>query len=119
MSLGGIQPIVDVASMAEAHNCMISPHCAQGPIGSYISMHIAAACRNCFLKEHFDDFEVDWVKELIIGDLKHDNGYLTISDAPGLGAELNHSLIKKHLSKENRFIALFKPGWEMRDQYSD
>jgi len=46
MSLGGIQPIVDVAAMAEANNCMISPHCAQGPIGSYISMHIGAACRN-------------------------------------------------------------------------
>jgi galactonate dehydratase len=119
MSLGGIQPIVDVASMAEAHNCMISPHCAQGPIGSYISMHIAASCRNCFLKEHFDDFEVDWVRDLLIGDIKHENGYLTISNAPGLGAELNHDIIKKHISKENRFISLFKPGWEMRDRYSD
>ena len=117
MSLGGIQPIVDVASMAEAHNCMISPHCAQGPVGSYISMHIAAACRNCFLKEHFDDFEVDWVRELLIGGMEHKDGYLTVSDAPGLGAELNHDLIKAHLSTENRFIALFKPGWETRGQY--
>lgn len=119
MSLGGIQTTVDVASMAEANNCMISPHCAQGPIGSYISMHIGAACRNCFLKEHFDDFEVDWVKELLIGDMKHEKGYLSVSDAPGLGAVLNHDLVKAHLSKENRFIRLFKPGWEMRDQYDD
>ena len=119
MSLGGIQSTVDVASMAEANNCMISPHCAQGPIGSYISMHIAASCRNCFLKEHFDDFEVDWVKDLLIGGMKHENGYLMISDAPGLGARLNHDLINEHISTENRFISLFKPGWEMRDQYSD
>ena len=119
MSLGGIQPIVDVASMAEANNCMISPHCAQGPVGSYISMHVAAAFPNCFLKEHFDDFEVGWVKELLIGDMTHEDGYLTISDAPGLGAELNRDVIKAHLSTENRFIALFKPGWEMRDKYDD
>ena len=119
MSLGGIQAIVDVAAMAEAHNCMISPHCAQGPVGSYISMHVAAACQNCYLKEHFDDFEVDWVSELLIGGMEHKDGYLTVSDAPGLGAELNHDLIKAHLSTENRFIALFKPGWEMRDQYGD
>ena len=119
MSLGGIQATVDVASMAEAHNCMISPHCAQGPIGSYISMHIAAACRNCYLKEHFDDFEVEWVKDLVTGGMKHENGHLTVSDEPGLGAVLNHDLIEEHLSKENRFIALFKPGWETRDQYGD
>ena len=117
MSLGGIQPIADVACMAEASNCMISPHCAQGPVGSYISMHVAAAFPNCFLKEHFDDFEVDWVKELLIGNMKHADGYLHVSDAPGLGAELNHDVIKAHLSTENRFIALFKPGWETRDQY--
>jgi len=119
MSLGGIQPTIEVASMAEANNCMISPHCAQGPIGSYVSMHIGAAYRNCFLKEHFDDFEVDWVKDLLIGGMKHEDGHLIVSDAPGLGAELNHDVVNAHISKENRFIALFKPGWEMRDQYSD
>jgi len=119
MSLGGIQPIVDVASMAEANNCMISPHCAQGPVGSYISMHIAAAFPNCFLKEHFDDFEVDWVKELLTGDIRHEDGHLYVSDAPGLGAELNHDVVNAHLSNENRFIALFQPGWETRDQYGD
>lgn len=119
MSLGGIQPLADVASMAEASNCMISPHCAQGPVGSYISMHVSAAYPNCFYKEHFDDFEVDWVGELLIGDLKHQDGYLEISDTPGLGAELNHDLIKAHGSKENRFIALFKSGWETRDQHGD
>ena len=117
MSLGGIQPIADVAAMAEANNCMISPHCAQGPVGSYISMHISAAYPNCFLKEHFDDFEVDWVGELLVGDMTHKDGHLEISDAPGLGAELNHDLIKAHGSTENRFIALFKSGWETRDQY--
>ncbi|MFH0965042.1 MAG: mandelate racemase/muconate lactonizing enzyme family protein [Planctomycetota bacterium] len=119
MSLGGIQPIVDVAAMAEANNCMISPHCAQGPIGSYVSMHVAAACPNCFLKEHFDDFEVDWVKNLLIGDMTHRDGHLYVSDAPGLGASLNHDVANAHLSKDNRFIALFKPGWETRDQYAD
>jgi galactonate dehydratase len=119
MSLGGIQPIADVASMADASNCMISPHCAQGPVGSYISMHVAAAYPNCFLKEHFDDFEVDWVRELLIGDMTHKDGYLEISDAPGLGAELNHDVINAHASTENRFIALFKSGWETRDQYRD
>ncbi len=119
MSLGGIQPILDVATLAEANNCMISPHCAQGPIGSYISMHIAAACPNCYLKEHFDDFEVPWVRELVIGDMLHENGHLSVCDTPGLGVRLNHDVIQSHLSKENRFIALFKPGWETRDQYGD
>ncbi len=119
MSLGGLQPLVDVAVMAEAHNSMISPHCAQGPIGSFISMHVAAACPNCYLKEHFDDFEKDWVKGLVIGEMKHEDGHLVIPDAPGLGVELNHEVVDAHISEENRFIALFKPGWEMRDQYDD
>lgn len=119
MSLGGVQPLLNVALMAEACNCMVSPHCAQGPIGSYISMHLGAACPNCFLKEHFDDFEVDWVRDLVIGDMKHEEGHLHVSDRPGLGCELNLDAIKSRISKENRFISLFKPGWEMRDQYSD
>lgn len=119
MSLGGLQPLVDVAVMAEAHNCMISPHCAQGPIGSYISAQIAAACPNCFLKEHFDDFEVDWVKDLVVGEMRHEEGHLIIPDVPGLGVTFNHDVIQEHLSKENRYIALFRPGWEMRNQYSD
>ena len=119
MSLGGIQPAADVAAMAEAHNCMISPHCAQGPIGSYISLHIAAAYPNCYLKEHFDEFEVDWVKDLVKGKMRHEEGHLIIPDTPGLGVELNIDMIKKHISNENRFIALFKPGWERRDQFGD
>jgi galactonate dehydratase len=119
MSLGGIQPAADVAAMAEAHNCMISPHCAQGPIGSHISLHIAAAYPNCYLKEHFDEFEVDWVKDLVKGKMRHEEGHLIIPDTPGLGVELNIDMIKKHTSNENRFIALFKPGWERRDQYGD
>ena len=82
-------------------------------------MHVAAACPCCSLKVHFDDFEVDWVKVLVVGDMTHENGYLHVSDAPGLGIELNHDLVRAHLSEENRFIALFKPGWETRDQYAD
>ena len=117
MSLGGIQATVDVAAMAAAANCVISPHCAQGPVGSYISMHFAASCPNFYLKEHFDDFDVDWTRQLLIGDMKHADGHLHISDAPGLGARLNHDVVRAHLSDENRFLALFKPGWERRDQY--
>jgi L-alanine-DL-glutamate epimerase-like enolase superfamily enzyme len=82
-------------------------------------MQIAAACPNCYLKEHFDDFEADWVKELIVGEMKHEEGHLVIPDRPGLGVTLNHDIIKQHVSKENRYIALFKPGWETRNQYSD
>ena len=119
MSLGGLQPLVDVAVMGEAHNCMISPHCAQGPVGSYISLQLSAACPNCYLKEHFDDFEKDWVNDLVIGEMKHEDGHLIIPDVPGLGVELNHEVIREHISNENRFIALFKHGWEMRDQYDD
>ena len=47
------------------------------------------------------------------------DGHLNISDAPGLGAELNHEVARAHLSTENRFLALFQRGWETRGRYGD
>ena len=47
------------------------------------------------------------------------DGFAVVPDRPGLGVDANPEVIKEHISNENRYIALFKHGWEMRDQYDD
>ena len=46
------------------------------------------------------------------------NGYIDISDRPGLGLDINIEEILKHPYKQENALPLFKPGWEKRESQS-
>ncbi len=114
-AMGGIWRTRQVATMADAHYAVIAPHNAQGPISTATCVQIGAASPNLLTQELFDEFNVDWERELVQPHAEVIDGRLQIPDKPGLGVELNWQEIEKHPYQVSNFLPLFSPGWERRE----
>jgi len=100
-----------IADYANEHGVDIAIHMAGSPVGTMGAVHTAATFQNNFLAMecHAVDF-ISWWQELVVGMNKpfFDKGYVQVSDAPGLGLELNEAVIKEHL----RYPGYFEPTTE-------
>ncbi|NMP22808.1 mandelate racemase/muconate lactonizing enzyme family protein [Sulfobacillus harzensis] len=110
----GLTAARDVVGMAHAHNAVIAPHSAQGPICSLVCAHLNAASPNFYLHEFFDEFNAEWEGRLLTHHLTQENGYVVPPEAPGLGADLNIDEILRHPYNPQNFLPLFRTGWEQR-----
>ena len=110
----GLTAARDVVGMAHAHNAVIAPHSAQGPICSLLAAHLNAASPNFYLHEFFDEFNADWESRLLTYSVTNEGGYITPPTEPGLGADLNLDEILSHPYQPQNFIPLFHSGWERR-----
>ncbi len=103
-----------VAGMVHAHNGVIAPHSAQGPICSLVCAHLNTATPNFFLHEFFDEFNESWESSILTEMLHVKDGYIEVPSTPGLGAELNPEEIRKRPYQPTNFLPLFTHGWERR-----
>jgi galactonate dehydratase len=97
---GGLTESMKVAGWSEAHYVDMMPHNPLGPICTAATIHFSAAVANFSWLEtraspaeigvhRFDDDEFFPVKPRL------DGAIYKVSDAPGLGVEVNEDLIKK------------------------
>ncbi len=119
LNLGGLYATRKVADLIDAHYGVVAPHSAQGPICSVACMHLSASLPNFFLQEIFDDFNEPWEKLIIDNPVEVVDGYITITDKPGLGIELKMEEIERHPYHPENALPLFKAGWEMRRTSSE
>lgn len=93
--VGGISGARKIAALAEANHVGVVPHNPLSPVSTAACLQIAAHAPNFSLQEYPIGENVPPKSDMVIGIAKHDgNGYLTISDAPGLGIELNPDAIE-------------------------
>ena len=94
---GGIVEGKRIADLADAHYIPIAPHNVSSPLGMMAACHVLAAVPN-FLFLEFHAREIPWWSDLCDGDkpFVHD-GIMTVSDAPGIGVELNDRAAKSLL----------------------
>ncbi len=118
LNLGGLFAARKIADMVDAHYGMIAPHSAQGPVCSAACAQLNASIPNFYLHEIFDEFNEPWEKEIVTGGVEVVNGYIEVSERPGLGIDLNIEEILKHPYQQENYIPLFKPGWEKRERQS-
>jgi galactonate dehydratase len=116
MSLGGISNTLAVANLALAHGSYIAPHQSGGPIATAVCLQLAACVPNFLIQEHFDAFNDAWTRDLVTWRPSIDpkNGHLSLSEAPGLGIDLNVGAIKEHPYDPQAFLNIFENGWEKR-----
>ncbi len=114
LSLGGIFAARKIADMVDAHYGVIAPHSAQGPICSAACVQLNASIPNFFIHEIFDEFNDAWEKDIVTNAVHVVDGYIEISDRPGLGIDLNLEEILKHPYQQGNHLPLFRPGWERR-----
>ncbi|CAK4863390.1 unnamed protein product [Aphanomyces euteiches] len=111
----GISASKQINSMVHAHNGVIAPHSAQGPVCSVVCSHLNMATPNFLLHEIFDDFNEPWEEHVLLPALKVKDGYLQPPEGPGLGVELNLEELDKHPYQVGNWLPLFKQGWEKRE----
>ena len=82
-----------VAALAEAYNAQMAPHLYAGPVEWAANLHLATSIPNLLLAE---TIETPFHNDLICGSIKVENGYVTLSDAPGLGIDVDEDLARAH-----------------------
>ena len=92
---GGISELRKIANMAEAFYVPVSPHDAQGPINILAGAHTMMAVPN-FYRLEYSSASRDLYGRLITPPLDIRDGYLHLSDRPGLGVELDLDYIEAH-----------------------
>lgn len=89
---GGIMEAKKIASIAEAHYAMIAPHMACGPVAAAAAIQVDTCSPNLLIQEanqgplHHVIFKEPLVFE---------NGFIIPPTGPGLGIELDESVVKR------------------------
>jgi galactonate dehydratase len=89
---GGILEGKKIAGMAEAHYAMVAPHHAYGPVAAAAAVQLSVCSPNFVIQEGpmtWSGFFAELVKEPI----KWEKGYVIPPTSPGLGVELNESVM--------------------------
>ena len=94
-----------IANMAEVYYIPLAPHNVCGPLGTVASCHCCAAVPN-FLVLEWHWLERPHWHDLVLADppLIQD-GYITLTDRPGLGVDLNEKAAEKHLRPGTKLFA--------------
>lgn len=114
---GGITEVKKIASMAEAYDIALAPHCPLGPIALTSCLQVDATCHNAVIQEqsigiHYnkDRSVLDYV--LNPEDFVFKEGYIDLPKKAGLGVIMNKELI----IEENQNPHSWKnPIWRHQD----
>ncbi len=101
---GGIMEAKRIADIADAFYVPVAPHNVSSPLGMMAACHVMAAVPN-FLVLEFHGREIPWWNDLCEGDKPFiRNGWMHVSETPGLGVELNDSVAKSLLWKGDTYF---------------
>ncbi|GDX39800.1 hypothetical protein LBMAG21_00920 [Armatimonadota bacterium] len=92
---GGLLETKRIAAMADFYGVSLAPHCIAGPLGLLTSAHLCATAPN-FVALEFHGQDVPFWNDLLIGDPIIQKGAVAMTDAPGLGRELNEEVAKNY-----------------------
>lgn len=97
---GGISEVKRIATMAEAYDVAIAPHCPLGPISLAAALQIDFSCINALIQEtslgvHYnEDIELtDYLVDPEVFGLK--DGSVPLLTAPGLGIEIDEGKVRE------------------------
>jgi galactonate dehydratase len=93
---GGITELKKIAIIAEAKHITMAPHNVCSPVGALAEMHLDASIINFEIQEYHAEFYTAQYFTVCRGFPRQKEGYVTLSDAPGLGLELDEKEIAAH-----------------------
>ncbi|MBK9122269.1 MAG: mandelate racemase/muconate lactonizing enzyme family protein [Chloroflexi bacterium] len=94
---GGIAEAKRIADLADANYIPIAPHNVSTPHGMMAAAHVMASVPN-FLVLELHALEIPWWNDLCDGDKPFvQDGFMTVSERPGIGVELNDSVARRLL----------------------
>jgi L-alanine-DL-glutamate epimerase-like enolase superfamily enzyme len=85
---GGLSEGRKIAAMAEAWHLSVAPHDCTGPVVFAASTHLSLNAPNALVQESVRAFYNGWYASVMTELPKVKDGFVTVSDRPGLGCEL-------------------------------
>ena len=114
---GGITEVRKIASMAEAYDVALAPHCPLGPIALASCLQVDAGCYNAVIQEqsigiHYNVGQsvLDYVKNT--EDFAFSDGFIQLPKLPGIGVSVNKELV---LAENEQPHSWKNPVWRHRD----
>lgn len=93
---GGLHELRKIADYGELNHLPLAIHGNGGAIAAIAAAHAAAASRN-FLGLEYHFIDTAWIGEFVVRDVPlFRDGHLELTDAPGLGIELNRPLCRNY-----------------------
>ena len=114
---GGLTEVKKIASMAEAYDVALAPHCPLGPIALASCLNVDATCYNAVIQEQSIGIHYNVGKSVLDYVTNQDNfrfvdGRVALPVRPGLGVEVNKELVLE----ENKTPHDWKnPVWRHQD----
>ena len=98
MFCGGMHGMLQIAQYALLHELPVAMHGNGGGLATVAAAHVAAAIPN-FLGLEYHWIETDWVANIVRreGTSLFADGHVPLTDAPGLGLELNKEVCREYL----------------------
>jgi galactonate dehydratase len=95
---GGLGEGQRIANLADVHYVPFAPHMVASYLGAMAACHVCAAVPNFMILEWQTYFDTNPLyKEIVSYDGPQvDKGFITVSDAPGIGVEINEEGMRKH-----------------------
>ena len=81
--------------MAEAFHLQVTPHFWAGPL-MYAAQAQLSACSPNFIIQEVIECMDGFHKELVTMPFEWENGFMKVSELPGLGIEVNEKAIEKY-----------------------
>lgn len=114
---GGITECRKIATMAEAYDVAVAPHCPLGPIALAACLQLDAVSYNAFIQEqslgiHYNQGSdlLDYLKDPSV--FEYNNGFVSIPTGPGLGVEIDEQVVEKMAKQGHRWR---NPVWRHED----
>ncbi|SHM67313.1 galactonate dehydratase [Gracilibacillus kekensis] len=114
---GGITEVKKIASMAEAYDIAVAPHCPLGPIALASCLQVDATAHNAFIQEqslgiHYNQGNdlLDYITDKSVFD--YQDGHVKIPQGPGLGININEEKVIEMAKEGHRWR---NPIWRHKD----
>lgn len=92
---GGITEAVKIACLADTYGVSFAPHDCTGPIAFAATTQVVASQPNALIAETVRASQASWFPQIATGLPLISQGYVEISDAPGLGVGLRQDFIAR------------------------
>lgn len=114
---GGLTEVKKIASMAEAHDVALAPHCPLGPIALSACLNVDATCYNAVIQEQSIGIHYNVGKSVLDyvtnqEDFRFVDGMASLPNRPGLGAEVNRELVLEEARTPHSWK---NPVWRHKD----
>lgn len=111
---GGLLETKKIGDYAEERGVAMAMHFAGTPVSFMANVHCAAATQNFVALEHHS-VDLDYWEDLVKGIEKPivQQGFVTVTETPGLGIDLNEEVVKEHLDPEDQSYFRPTPEWDV------